>query len=759
MIGVHRKTKIALLTAVTFVMSSTLAFNGAAKVEAAGQLVETFQVSPGVKYVEELVSAGGANRRANVLNVSLTDPFTKLGVNAPQPFSATRTTTQQAKDRTVSGYRVVGAVNATFFNMTSTDRMPFSIIAERDHVINYGIVSTDRNFYRSEPIAFGVKSDGKATVDHYEITSKAIFNSQSLTIHNVNYIRDVNELIVYTPSQASGRTGTNSYGAEVIVRNASKNMKNLKFGDKVTGTVEKVTKYGEGGNAVIPADGFVLSGHGAENLDKLGKLKAGDQVEVTLDINSTWKGAELILGSGPQLVRNGQVNITMNESNWRASQRVARTGVGVDSTGNNVFMVTVSAMTMREFANYMVTLGADRALNFDGGGSTTMAARRHGQTFATLANRPSDGTERRVSATLQAVSTAPLSKPATIRMEAISRPVVVGSTVTVKPGFALDEYYNSVTYSESNISFTVTEGVGEVNGLKFRALKAGEGRIRASYDGSPVGSLPIKVVSGFDSLEVQPGSLTVKPGTTQTFKATAKNKQDPQPIFDSSLVEWKVQGNIGTIDSNGRFVAGNETGSGTIIASFNGIEKRIPVLVSTQTQFKDVPTGYWAYNALLFLKERDVLRGYSDGTVQPSSELTRAQAAAMLVREFNLKNNGITYQNPGFSDIATDYYAYDDIKAIAGAGLMTGKESGRFDPNGKLTRAQMAAILTRAYKLKAIGTTPSFPDVSKEYWAYSQIEALATNGLTGGYADGRFGPGDHVTRAQFAVFLERAIKK
>ncbi|WP_017726197.1 S-layer homology domain-containing protein [Halalkalibacterium ligniniphilum] len=749
------KVRAAMLTAV-MVMAAPFVEGAPAKVEASGTVQSQFQVATGVDYRELRVSS---NVTANVLNVNLNDPYTKLDVHTPLPFNSTMTTTQQARANSSEGHRVVGAVNATFFDMQSPDRMPFSIIAENNRIINYGVVSTDRNHYRSEPIVFGVKRDGKATVDTYEIRSRASFNGESLPVHNMNYTRNNNELIIYTPSHIRERTGTNQYGVEVVVRNASKNMSQLSFGDRVTGTVERVYSYNESGNSAIPKDGFVLSGNGATNIDKLSKLKPGDSVEVTIDINDTWKDAQLILGSGPQLVKNGRVDITMNTSSFRATQRVARTGVAVNRTGDRVFMVTASAMTIPEFAQYMVSLGADRALNFDGGGSTTMAVRQQGQMYPTLANSPSDGSERRVSATLQAISTAPSGTLASVEFEAISRPVVVGSRVTIKPTRAFDLHYQTMPFDQSQVDWAVTAGIGTLNGLQFEATKAGQGRVRALKDGNVLGSVPITVIDTFDRLDVEPAKTTFNFGETQTFTAKAANNQGAQPIFNASQVKWSVSGNIGTINQKGEFRAGNQSASGHVIASFNNVERRIPVSVISPDQFRDVPADHWAFEQLHFLKDRGVLRGYEDGTVGASQQLRRAQAASMLVREFKLRENNATYPDPGFSDISTDFYAYHDIAAIAGAGFMTGRDNGSFGPNGTLTRGQMAVILYRAYGLEGQATSGGqrFPDVSPDFWAYKEIEALVAAGIASGYENGNFGPNDPVSRAQFAVFLHRAI--
>ncbi len=750
--------RAAAIWSLVLLLSTQWLFGSPATVEASSTVVSSYKVSPGVDYRQERVRINGSNQKTNVLDVNLENSFTKLAVNTPIPFSQTKTTSQQARERTVDGHRVVGAVNATFFDMSDPNRLPFSIISENDRVVNYGTVSSGRDHYRSEPIAFGVRSNGKATVDHYDIRSSVSYNGHSLPITNMNYIRSNNDLLLFTPMMTNGRTGTNEFGVEVIVRGASKDMKNLQFGDRVTGTVERVRGYGDSGNAQIPEDGFVLSGHGRQNIDLLTSMKPGDTVEVSVDIDDKWKGAQFMLGSGPQLVRNGQVHITMNESNWRASQRVARTAVAVDRTGTKVQMITVEKMTLREFAEYLVSLGVDRALNLDGGGSTTMVARQHGQTYATLANVPSAGSERRVSATLQAISTAPASAPARLRMDSIQAPVAVGSTVELKSHFAMDEYYNTVPYRESDLTFTVTNGVGEVNGKTFRATSAGEGRIQARINGQSVGSIEVKVVNSFDRLAITPSKLTIGTGEQHRFTADAIRTNGTNPIFDSSLVNWRVEGGIGTITPNGRFTAGNEKGTGAIVATYGNMETRVPVTVLSTNQFRDVPNDHWAYDSLLFLKDRGILRGYADGTVKPGQPLTRSQSASMLVREFDLQAN--EFQSPNFKDVPSGFHAYHDIRAISGVGFMTGRSDSTFDPNGYLTRGQMATILVRAYGLEApLPEKPTFTDVEVDHWAYEAIETLAYHGIASGYQDGRFGPSDSVSRAHFSVFLDRSITK
>jgi hypothetical protein len=95
---------------------------------------------------------------------------------------------------------------------------------------------------------------------------------------------------------------------------------------------------------------------------------------------------------------------------------------------------------------------------------------------------------------------------------------------------------------------------------------------------------------------------------------------------------------------------------------------------------------------------------------------------------------------------------------IAEAHGILGRD-GTIRPNGHLTRAQMAAILVRAYtNLYAKPTTRvSFTDVKPNYWGYSDINTLSFNNVTI-TANGKYSPNGDVTNSQFALLLTRTMK-
>ncbi|RSL33633.1 hypothetical protein D7Z54_10005 [Salibacterium salarium] len=715
---------------------------------AQGAGAASFQVSPGVTY-ENDTRAG-----ADILQVDLTEEYSKLDIGIPNPLDQLRTTSQQAISATRAENHVVGAVNASFFDMGSrSTQLPFSIITKENEIISFGRISEGREHYRSEPIVFGERSNGKAAIGQYDASVAAQVNGKTVPVDNINNSRRSNEAVLYTPSYINQRTGTNEYGMEIIVESASGNPGSFSFGSEMTGEVTAIHPYSESGNAKIPDNGFILSAMG-DRYDELQNVSVGDELTVNASINDRWKDASFILGSGPQLVRNGEVAITMDSSSWRYSSKTSRTAVGVDESGDNTFMVTMDNANIRDIAKYMRDIGAERALNFDGGGSTTLVARQHGDEYASVMNSLSDGSERAVSSTLQAVSTAPVSDLARLILSREDGTLLVGSDIDLSTVYGMDKYYNAVNVDESQINWDVSNNVGSMDGSSFIAEETGEGRIQANFNGNQVGSTSVKVTNTFDSWNLTHSEVNIGTGESIDISANPELSNGEALLFDSSRINWDVSGDIGTIDNNGHFSAADTEGSGTITAELAGNEVDIPVQVNAPATFSDVSKDYWAAGPIEYLAEQNIINGYNDGTYRPSAELKRSQAASIMVRAFDLNRDNRA--NPGFSDVDSDFHAYKDIATVAEEDIISG-DGSEFRPNDDLTRAQMAMILVRAFDLEESEPADTFEDVDSDYWAYEAIETLAAHDIGKG-SDGAFNPGDPVTRAQFATFMERAME-
>ncbi|MBE1556648.1 C40 family peptidase [Sporosarcina limicola] len=129
---------------------------------------------------------------------------------------------------------------------------------------------------------------------------------------------------------------------------------------------------------------------------------------------------------------------------------------------------------------------------------------------------------------------------------------------------------------------------------------------------------------------------------------------------------------------------------------------------------------------------------------------TREDVAEILVKELGLEKK--SSQSP-YSDVSASHPKLDAILAVSDAGLFSGKD-GTFNPDGHLTRAQLAKVIVEAFHLKGSSET-SFEDVPKDHWANEYINILSFNNVTKGYGDGNFGLNDNVTEKQLKAIINR----
>ncbi|MBM4277117.1 MAG: S-layer homology domain-containing protein [Candidatus Cloacimonetes bacterium] len=114
-----------------------------------------------------------------------------------------------------------------------------------------------------------------------------------------------------------------------------------------------------------------------------------------------------------------------------------------------------------------------------------------------------------------------------------------------------------------------------------------------------------------------------------------------------------------------------------------------------------------------------------------------------------------------FPDVTPDMWSCRYIKRLKELEITTGYRDGTYGPNDPVPREQMAAFIVRAVEgeppLNYCDSGSLFTDVTSDMWSCRYIKRLYELAITTGYGDGRYGPYDLVTRAQMAAFLSRAF--
>lgn len=180
--------------------------------------------------------------------------------------------------------------------------------------------------------------------------------------------------------------------------------------------------------------------------------------------------------------------------------------------------------------------------------------------------------------------------------------------------------------------------------------------------------------------------------------------------------------------------------------------------------FSDVPTSNPHESAIDCVVHWQVATGKSSTSYAPVEPVNREQMASFIAR--------LVQRSGGELPAASrDYFGDDDTSAhqdsinrLAQAGIVGGKSAGTYDPKGGVTRAQMAALLARAYDYRAAQAGQGALPAGGNYFAdddnhplQAEINRTAAAGFTGGFVDGSYRPLAGVRRDQMASFLTRVL--
>ena len=120
--------------------------------------------------------------------------------------------------------------------------------------------------------------------------------------------------------------------------------------------------------------------------------------------------------------------------------------------------------------------------------------------------------------------------------------------------------------------------------------------------------------------------------------------------------------------------------------------------VSGRSEFKDVPSGEWYCDAVIWGEKNGIVKGYGDGTFGPNDPVTREQLATFLQRYatyMNLDDKPSGSLN-SFTDASkVSSWAMDPVKWAVGHGIVNGTTETTLSPQDTATRVQIAAMIHR----------------------------------------------------------------
>jgi spore germination protein YaaH len=177
------------------------------------------------------------------------------------------------------------------------------------------------------------------------------------------------------------------------------------------------------------------------------------------------------------------------------------------------------------------------------------------------------------------------------------------------------------------------------------------------------------------------------------------------------------------------------------------------IVVEPSGPFADVSGNRWSANAISIAKDKGWINGRSINTFEPEGLLKRGEFAAILSRTLDLEDGS----NVSYNDIS-GHWAIADIRKVTNMGLMQGYEDGSFRPEANITREEVAKVIS-LLDIQSLQDVQSayFKDITQNSWSYSYIMDVAGRGFLTGYPDQTFRPLSRITREEIATILTRAL--
>ncbi|WP_379146590.1 phosphodiester glycosidase family protein [Paenibacillus sp. sgz500992] len=462
------------------------------------------------------------------------------------------------------GNRVIAGINGDFYEISGyATGVPNGLFMDEGVILNSG-----------GSYAFGLKADGTSIYGQPELSMSVTGNGKTTPLNSINRYRNTDQLVLYTKDYNSSTKST-ADGDEIVLDIAEGEVKS---GQTLKLKVSEVRT--SQGDTPLAQGKVVLSAHGASR-SVLQGLAPGDEVTAAFALKGEWKDVALAIGGQGPLIKDGVVQTGVGPAGVHP-----RTAIGTKADGSVVLFEIdgrspgfSEGVETEELAKILKDLGVVYAMNLDGGGSSTFVARMPGTNGVKLLNQGSDGFERQTGNGLLLVNTAPeLTVASKLAIQPNAERILKGSSFTFTAA-GMDENGHPAAYTGA-LNWQVDPVLGTINeqGVFTAGSTAGVGKISAGA-GNAQGEGEIEVVETLTELEFPDEIKTYTSG--QSAQLSVKALRGGQTIqADNHSFEWRVEGEIGTVDKNGWFQASNENGkNGRIYVKYGSVETSFEVNV------------------------------------------------------------------------------------------------------------------------------------------------------------------------------------
>lgn len=301
--------------------------------------------------------------------------------------------------------------------------------------------------------------------------------------------------------------------------------------------------------------------------------------------------------------------------------------------------------------------------------------------------------------------------------------IVAGSNTTVKVTGESSPYTYEFTYTKPSSGSSGGSSSGKTT-YKVTTSAVNNGGVNASPSNAEKGATITITLSPDKGYKLD--KLTVTDGSGKTVSTVKKSDTVYTFTMPASAVKVGVS-----------YVKATETPS--------------------ETKFNDVSANDWFASAVDYVTGKGMMNGTADNTFSPKANTTRGMVVTVLYR---LENQPST-SAASFTDVASGAYYANAVAWANANGIVSGYGSGKFGPNDKVTREQLAAILYRyarykKYDVSGAKSLDGYTDAqSVSSYAVPALQWANAAGIVTGKSGSKLDPKGNATRAEVAAMLMR----
>lgn len=431
-----------------------------------------------------------------------------------------------------------------------------------------------------------------------------------------------------------------------------------------------------------------------------------------------------------------------------------------DYTPMNITKATV--VTMELPAGFAVDNGAKLSIQHTKSngkvveyytGTVTEQSGKHLLTFTTngfspfVISVPAASIGENVYPTLQAAVDS-VESGKTIKLE---QAVAANTKVTVAKTIKFTVDTNSMTFAKENIAAganTTVKVTGDASPYtyEFTYTKPSSG----SSGGSSSGKTTYKVTTS----AVNNGGVNASPSNAEKGAAiTITLSPDKGYKLDKLTVTDGSGKTVSTVKKSDTVYTFTMPASAVKV----GVSYVKATETPSKTKFNDVSANDWFASAVDYVTGKGMMNGTADNTFSPKANTTRGMVVTVLYR---LENQPST-SAASFTDVASGAYYANAVAWANANGIVSGYGSGKFGPNDKVTREQLAAILYRyaqykKYDVSGAKSLDGYTDAqSVSSYAVPALQWANAVGVVTGKSGNKLDPKGNATRAEVAAMLMR----